>query len=189
MLNVEEKSLTVVKKLEPYPIAIALFYIFTILYIVCIGVELILASFGIDRFWRMDRIYEIILPWFGGLDSLSIILGLIEVSLGSYLMCYIIVPVYNFLVREKVIGHRIEIKPILVRFKTIFLTIAVYVSILFSLCLIFDLIVPPEYQMLNLWKLLLPGFIGLNFLSYLTVIGVIVIYSAYIAFIFSKTLN
>jgi hypothetical protein len=43
--------------------------------------------------------------------------------------------------------------------------------------------------MLGLWKLLIPGFTGLNFVSYLIGLGVILIYSAYTAFIFSKTLN
>lgn len=177
------------KKLEPYPIASALFYIFTVLYIVCIGVKLILVSTGIDGFWHMHKIWEIILPLFGGLDSLSIIIGLLEVSLGSYLIGYIIVPAYNILAGKIISEHKIEVKPLIVRFKTLFLTFAFYVSILFTLCLIYDLIIPAKYQMLSLWKLLLPGFTGLNFISYLIGIGVILIYSAYTAFIFSKALN
>jgi hypothetical protein len=192
----EAKSRLAGKKLEPYPIASALFFIFTLLYLVCIGVKLILVSLGIEGLWHMHKIWEIILPWFGGLDSLSIVIGLLEVSLGSYLIGYIVVPAYNFLTRNKVREHKIwesipsgEVKSIIVRFKTLFATFAVYVSILFTLCLLYDLVVPAEYQMLSLWKLLLPGFTGLNFLSYLIGLGVIVIYSAYTAFIFSKTLN
>lgn len=177
------------KKLEPYPIASALFYIFTILYVVCIGVKLILVSTGIDSYWHMHKIWGMILPWFGGLDSLSIVIGLLEISLGSYLIGYIVVSVYNFLARNKVREHKIEIKPIIVRFKTLFATFAVYVSVLFSLCLIYDLIVPTEYQMLGLWKLLIPGFTGLNFFSYILGLIVIIIYSAYSAFIFSKMIN
>ena len=148
------------KKLEPYPIASALFFIFTVLYLVCIGVELLLSSMGITGFWHMHKIWEVILPWFSGLDSLSIVIGLLEVSLGSYLSGYIIVPVYNYLIRNKVKAHKLEIKPIIIRFKTLFLTFAAYVSILFTLCLVYDLIVPPDYQMLSLWKTLLPGFTG-----------------------------
>jgi hypothetical protein len=177
------------KKLEPYPIANALFFIFTIFYTVCIGVKFILIWLGIEGFWQMHKIWEIIMPWFGGLDSLSIVIGLLEVSLGSYLIGYIVVPAYNFLARKKVSEHKIEVKPIIVRFKTLFATFAVYISILFTLCLIYDLIVPAEYQMLSLWELVLPGFTGLNFVSYLIGVGVIIIYSAYTAFIFSKTLN
>ncbi|MBU2447067.1 MAG: hypothetical protein KJ666_16060 [Bacteroidetes bacterium] len=177
------------KKLEPYSIASALFYIFTILYVICIGVKLILVSLGIEGLWHMHKIWEVILPWFSGLDSLSIVIGLLEVSLGSYLIGYIIVPIYNLLTRKKVSEDKMEVKPIILRFKTLFATFAVYVSLLFTLCLIYDLIVPTEYQMLALWKLLLPGFTELTFLSYLIGLGVIVIYSMYTAFIFSKTLN
>lgn len=177
------------KKLEPYPIASALFYIFSIFYIICIGLKLVFESVGIEGLWHMHKIWEIVLPWFGGLDSLSIIIGLLEVSLGSYFIGYIVVPVYNFLARKKINEHKLEVKPIIVRFKTLFYTFAVYVSVLFTLCLFYDLIVPSEYQMLELWKLLLPGFTGLNFISYLIGLGVIIIYSAYTAFIFSTTLN
>lgn len=177
------------KKLEPYPIASALFYIFTVLYIVCIGVKLILVNLGVEGFWHMHKIWVLILPGFNGLDSLSILIGLVEVSLGSYLVGYIIVPVYNFLTRKKVSEHKIEVKPVILRFKTLFVTLTVYASILLTLCLIYDLIVPAEYQMLTLWKLLLPGFTGLNFTSYLIGLCAIVIYSAYTAFIFSRTLN
>lgn len=177
------------KKLEPYPIASALFYIFTIFYLVCIGAALILASIGITGFWHMHKIWEIILPWFSGLDSLSIMIGLFEVSLGSYLIGYIVVPIYNYLTRKQVSEQMIEITPIILRFKTLFVTFAVYVSILFTLCLVYDLFVPAEYQMLALWKLLLPGFTSLTFPNYLLGIAEIIIYSAYIAFIFSITIN
>ncbi len=177
------------KKLEPYPIASALFYIFTILYVVCIGVKLILISVGIEGFWHMHKIWVLILPGFNGLDSLSILIGLVEVSLGSYLVGYIIVPVYNFLTRKKVSEHKIEVKPVILRFKTLFVTLSVYASILLPLCLIYDLFVPSEYQMLSLWKLLIPGFTGLNLMSYIVGLGAIAIYSAYTSFIFSKTLN
>ena len=185
----EAKSRFAGKKLKPYPIANALFFIFTIFYIVCIGVKFILIWIGIEGLWHMHKIWELLLPWFGGLDSLSIIIGLLEVSLGSYLIGYLIVPAYNLLIKKKVSEQKIEIKPVIVRFKNLFVTFAVYISILFTLCLIYDLIVPSEYQMLGLWKLLLPGFTGLNLHSYLIGLGVIIIYSAYTAFIFSKTLN
>src|SRR3989339_771454 len=185
----ETKSRTTGKKLEPYPIASALFFIFTILYVVCIGIGLILPKLGIVGFWHMHKIWQIILPWFSGLNSLSIVIGLFEVSLGSYLIGYVIVPVYNYLTRKKVSEHKIEVKQIIVRFKTLFVTFAVYVSILFTLCLVYDLFVPAEYQMLALWKLLLPGFTSLTFPNYLLGLAEIIIYSAYIAIIFSKTIN
>jgi len=188
MLN-KVKSRNAGKKLEPYPIASALFYIFMIFYVVCIGIGLILANLGIEGFWHMHKIWQVILPWFNGLNSLSIIIGLFEVSLGSYLIGYIVVPLYNFLTRKKVSEHKIEVKPIVVRFKTLFVTFTVYVSTLFTLCLVYDLFVPGEYQMLALWKLLLPGFTSLTFPNYLLGLAEILIYSAYTAFIFAKTIN
>ncbi len=177
------------KKLEPYPIASALFFIFTVIYLVCITIELIFSSFGITGFWHMHKIWEAILPWFNGLDSLSIVVGLIEVSFGSYILGYIIVPLYNLLAKKKLSEHKIEIKPIIVRFKTLFLTFAAYISILFTICLIYDLLVPAAYKMTILWKALLPGFTGLTFTNYLIGLMDILIYSAYTAFIFSKTIN
>ncbi len=177
------------KKLEPYPIASALFFIFAVLYLVCIGVELLLSSLGIVGFWHMHKIWEAVLPWFNGLDSLSIVIGLLEVSVGSYFIGYIIVPLYNFLAKKRLSKHKIEIKPIIIRFKTLFFTFAAYTSILFTLCLIYDLFVPAGYKMTILWKTLLPGFISPTFPNYLFGLLDILIYSAYTAFIFSKTLN
>ena len=188
MLN-ETKSRAAGKKLEPYPIASALYFIFVVLYLICIGVGLLLPRLGVIGFWHMHKIWGILLPGFNGLDSLSIVLGLLEVSLGAYTLGYVLVPVYNYLTREMVSEHKMEVKPIIVRFKTLFVTFAVYVSILFTLCLLYDLIVPPEYQMLALWKLLLPGFTSLTFPNYLLGLAEISIYSAYTAFIFSKTIN
>lgn len=177
------------KKLEPYPIASALFFIFTVLYIVCISVELILPNFGISGFWHMHKIWEVILPWFNGLDSLSIVIGLLEGSFGSYLIGYILVQLYNLLTKKKVSEHKIEVKPIIVRFKSLFITFAVYISVLFTLCLVYDLFVPAGYKMTAIWKILLPGFTGLTFPNYLFGLLDIIGYSAYTAFIFSKTIN
>lgn len=177
------------KKLEPYPVALALFFIFTVFYAVCIGLKLLLDGIGVEGILHMHKLWVLILPWFGGLDSLSIIIGLLEVSLGSYLIGYIIVPVYNFLIRNKVREHKIEVKPIILRFKTLFVSIVLFAVILFALCLVYDLIVPADYQMLSFWEILLPGFSGLTFLSYMIGVCVIIIYSAYVSFILSKTLN
>ena len=97
----ETKSRFAGKKLKPYSIANALFFILTIFYIVCIGVKFILIWIGIEGLWHMHKIWELLLPWFGGLDSLSIIIGLLEVSLGSFLSGYLIVPAYNLLTKRK----------------------------------------------------------------------------------------
>jgi len=177
------------KKLEPYPIATALFFIFTTLYIVCIGIKLLLVGFGIEGIWHMHEIWKYFLPGFNGLSSLSILVGLIEVSLGSYFLGYIIVPVYNYLAQPNNPEKRYQAIPIKIRFAALFSTLAIYVSLLFSICLLYDLVVPPEYQMLYVWELLLPGFTELSFTQYLLGLFDILIYSAYTALIFSITLN
>lgn len=177
------------KRIEPYPIALALFFIFSIFYVVCISIKLILTGFGIEGLWHMHKLWSLILPGFTGMDTLSLILGLFEVSVGSYLIAYTIIPVYNYFIKHKSSEKKPEVKPVMIRFKALFISLAVYVSVLFSLCLLYDLVVPPDYQMLNFWELLLPGFKGLNLISYITGIAAIIIYSAYISFIFSKTMN
>lgn len=177
------------KKLEPYPVALSLFFVFTILYIVCIGIKMMLVGFGIDEIWHMHRIWEYVLPGFNGLSTLSILVGLVEVSLGSYSLGYIIVPIYNRLVKPAKPDFIQQEKPIKIRFVSLFTTMALYVSILFSLCLLYDMIVPSEYQMIYLWNLLLPGFYGMSFSNYLLGILDIIVYSAYTALIFSITLN
>ena len=177
------------KKLEPYPIATALFFIFTTLYIVCIGIKLLLVGFGIEGIWHMHEIWKYFLPGFNGLSSLSILVGLIEVSLGSYFLGYIIVPVYNYLAQPNNPEKRYQAIPIKIRFAALFSTLSIYTGILFSICLLYDLVVPPEYQMLYVWELLLPGFTELSFTQYLLGLFDILVYSAYTAFIFSITLN
>lgn len=177
------------KKLEPYPIASALFFIFTIFYVVCIGIKYLLIQFGVDSFWQMHKIWHVLLPGFNGLNSLSIIIGLFEVSIGAYAIGFILVQTYNFLVKKKIKETKVEPKPMLLRFKTLFYSLAIYFIILFTICVVYDLFVPNELSMAFLWTILLPGFKDLTFTSYLVGLGDIILYSVYTAFIFSKTLN
>ena len=177
------------KKLEPYPIATALFFIFTILYIVCIGIKYLLIQFGVDGFWQMHKIWLVLLPGFTGINSLSVLIGLLEVSIGAYAIGFILVQTYNFLIKKKIKDIKIEAKPLLLRFKTLFISLTIYTFILFTICFIYDLFVPEELSMAFLWTIFLPGFKDLTFTSYLIGLGDIVLYSAYTSFIFSKTLN
>lgn len=177
------------KRLEPYPIALALFFIFTVLFTVCIGIKLTLIGFGIEGVWHMHKIWAFLLPGFNDLTTLSILVGLVEVSLGSYFLGYIIAPIYNYLAKPDSPGKIQQTSPIRVRFITLFTTLSIYTSLLFTLCLLYDLLVPVEFRMLFIWKLLLPGFTELSFSNYILGIIDIIIYSAYSAFIFSITLN
>lgn len=177
------------KKLEPYPIASALFFIFTLLYIVCIGIKLMLVELDIEGVWHMHKIWQYLIPGFSDFSSLSILLGLIEVSLGSYILGYIFVPIYNYLIKPANSKAIKQTSPIKIRFLALFSSLAVYVSILFTICLLYDLVVPTEFQMLYIWNLLLPGFNELSFSDYVLGVFDIIVYSAYTAFIFSITIN
>lgn len=177
------------KKIEPYPIAISLFFVFNIFYIVCVGVKYILLLSGEEGIWHMHKIWQTILPGFTGINSLSIIIGLLEVSVGAYAIAYIIFPIYNYFIGKKTIDQPEKRKPILVRFRTLFLTLLTYILTLFILCFIYDQFVSDELSMTFLWQIFLPGFNDLSFTSYLIGFFDIIFYSAYTAFIFSVTLN
>ncbi len=177
------------KKIEPYPIAISLFFVFTILYVVCIGIKLILLLFGVEGIWYMHQIWQTVLPGFTGINSLSIIIGLLEVSVGAYTIAYIVIPTYNYFLSRKAEGQEVERIPIVVKFKTLFLTVLTYLFVLFTLCILYDLVISDELSMAFLWKMFLPGFKDLSFSSYLIGVFDIIVYSAYVSFIFSVTLN
>jgi hypothetical protein len=177
------------KKIEPYPIAISLFFVLTILYVVCIGVKLILLLFGVEGIWHMHQIWQTILPGFTEINSLSIIIGLLEVSVGAYAIAYIVIPIYNYFLSRKTKDQQVERIPIVVRFRTLFLTLLTYFFALFTLCILYDLVISDELSMAFLWEMVLPGFKDLSFSSYLIGVFDILVYSAYVSFIFSITLN
>ncbi len=177
------------KKIEPYPVAISLFFVFTILYVVCIGVKLVLLLFGVEGIWYMHQIWQTVLPGFTGINSLSIVIGLLEVSVGAYTIAYIVIPTYNYFLSRGNRDKQVERIPIVVKFKTLFLTVLTYLFVLFTLCILYDLVISEELSMAFLWKMFLPGFKDLSFSSYLIGVFDIIVYSAYVSFIFSVTLN
>src|SRR3990172_3925707 len=97
------------KKLEPYPIAISLFFVFSIYYVVCITIKYILLQYGITDVWYMHKVWLALLPGFTGINSLSFIIGLLEVSVGAYAVAYILVPAYNYLIQKKTKERKVEI--------------------------------------------------------------------------------
>lgn len=137
----------------------------------------------------MHQIWQTILPGFTEINSLSIIIGLLEVSVGAYAVAYIVVPIYNYFVSRKAKDQKVETETIIVKFRTLFLTLLTYILALFTLCILYDLVISDELSMAFLWKMVLPGFTDLSFSSYLIGVFDILVYSVYIAFIFSVTLN
>ncbi|VAX16764.1 hypothetical protein MNBD_IGNAVI01-2668 [hydrothermal vent metagenome] len=177
------------KKIEPYPVASALFFIFEIFYIICMLGKLILVELGVEGFWHMHKLWAKILPGFNELTLYSFVLGLIEVGLGAYLAAYIIIPIYNRLLRKKITDKEISPKPFHVRFKTLFFTILSYTFLLFTICFVYDLFVPQFLNMSIIWKILLPGFSDLSLSSYLIGTFDIIIYSFYSASVIAGVLN
>jgi len=137
----------------------------------------------------MHQIWQTILPGFTEMNSLSIIIGLLEVSVGAYAIAYIVIPIYNYFMSRKTKDQKVERIPIVVRFRTLFLTLLTYLFVLYTLCILYDLVISDELSMAFLWKMFLPGFKDLSFSSYFIGVFDILVYSAYISFIFSVTLN
>lgn len=177
------------KKIEPYPVAIALFFIAEIFYVVCVVGKYILLQIGIEGFWHMHKIWAIVLPGFNELNFLSFIIGLIEVGIGAYTIAYILAPSYNYFIKKKMSNIESVPKPFILRFKTVFFTILTYAFILFTICFVYDLIVPKEYDMSFIWKLLLPGFEKLTLTDYLIGVFDIIIYTLYSSAIFTGVIN
>ena len=177
------------KKIEPYPVASALFFIFEIFYIICMLGKFILVQLGIEGFWHMHKIWEILIPGFTEPNFTSFLIGFIIVGLATYLSGYILVPIYNFLIDKKSIEKNIKTKPFYLRFKTLFFTIFSFVLFLFTICFIYDLIVPQFLDMSHIWYLLLPGFRDLTWDSYLIGVFDIIVYSFYSASIVAGVLN
>jgi hypothetical protein len=177
------------KKIEPYPVASALFFIAVIFYIVCISVKLILMNLGIEGFWHMHKFWEFILPGFSSLSLMDFILGVLEVGLGAYAIGYLVVLTYNYLNRKSMKNNQTSPKPFFLRFKVLFLTILTYSVLLFTLCFVYDLVIPENLSMSFIWSWLLPGFEKLSFSNYLIGIADLLIYSLYSASIFTWVLN
>lgn len=179
------------RKIEPYPVALALFFILAIFYTVCIGMKLILDQFGVNEIWHMHRFWISILPGFTGLNLVSILIGYLEVTIGAYSLAYITIPIYNYFVSKTNNNNAngISGSTIIVKMKTIFFTLMTFFIILFSICFIYDLFIPQKYSMFFIWQAVLPGVKELSISNFIIGVFDIIIYSIYTSFIFSKTLN
>ena len=151
--------------------------------------KFILLQLGIEGFWHMHKIWESLIPGFDELNLISFLIGFILLGLGTYISGYIFVPIYNFLIEKKSLNQNIKTKPFFLRFKTLFFTILSCTFFLFTICIIYDLIVPQYLDMSNIWHLLLPGFRALTWDSYLIGVFDIIVYSFYSASIIAGVFN
>ncbi len=171
------------KQIQPYPVAVALSFIFLIYYFTCVVIHLLLA----DTTWEMYRWLEMILVQFTWLTPLSFILGIIEVIIGGFYIAYTLVPLYNFYDKyfSSTKGDE-TMKPL--RFKPVAFTIISFGIITYTLCVISNLIFP-QWGMYRLWEIFLPGFSWISWGSYFIGLIGLIGYGIYIAAIFVPVYN
>lgn len=73
-------------------------------------------------------------------------------------------------------------------FKVVVSALSLFGVVTFTLCILWDLTFP-SYTMVAIWKVLLPGFQGITWGSYLLGLGEIVLYAVYTALIFVPSYN
>lgn len=170
-------------KTQPYPIAIALNFIFLVLYLVWVALHFLLPESN----WQMFRFWEMILFDFNWLTSKSLILGILQVFLGGFYVAYTLIPLYNYFNQQLSTKHGGPVmKPL--RFKPFALAVTTFGVITYILCIIFDLIFP-QWAMYQLWEILLPGFTGINWTSFFVGLVGMIGYGIYISIVFVPIYN
>lgn len=172
------------KRLQPYPVAIALNFVFLVLYLVCVGLHYVLPE---STAWQMMRLWEMILYDFTWISMRSFVIGLLEVFLGGFYVAYTLIPLYNYFDQRFNSNEGGQVmRPL--RFKPIALGVTSFGLITYILCIIFDLIFP-NWAMNELWEILLPGFTGVNWSSFFIGLIGIIGYGLYISGVFVPIYN
>jgi len=172
------------KRLQPYPVAIALSFVFLVLYLICIGLHYLLPG---SSTWQMSRLWEMILVGFTWLTTTSLFLGVLEVFVAGFYVAYTLVPLYNYFdQRFNAQEGGQTMRPL--RFKPVALAFIGFGLITYILCFVFDLIFP-KWAMTEIWTILLPGFTGLNWSSFFVGLIGIVGYGLYVAAVFVPIYN
>lgn len=171
------------KRLQPYPVAVALSFVFMVLYLVCVMLHYFLPKSN----WQMYHLWEMILPGFTWLTTTSLLVGILLIFIGGFYVAYILVPLFNYF-DTKYLNQKGEkiMKPL--HFKPVVLAVTIFAVITYILCIVFDLIFP-QWAMTEIWKILLPGFTGLNWRSFLIGLLGIIGYGVYIASVFVPIYN
>jgi len=170
-------------QIKPYPLALALSFVFLILFGVCILLHLVLP----DAAWPMYRFWEMILPGFVWLTTMSILLGILEMFVGGFLIAYTFVPLYTFVDQRFLTKkggndmNKLQFKPIAAALTI--LGVATYV-----LCILFDLVFP-QWAMHELWEILLPGFTWISWGSFFIGLAGVIVYGLYVAAVFVPVYN
>ncbi len=171
------------KRIQPYPVALALSFVFLIFYVVCIVLHSILPA----NHWEMYRIWEMVMPGFTWLTSLSFVLGILEMFLGGFYVAYILIPLYN-LFNKQLFNKKGNYAMNRLRFQPVALAVTSFGLITYVLCILFDLVFT-QWAMYRFWEILLPGFTWISWGSFfIGLIGVIV-YGVYAAAVFVPIYN
>jgi len=167
-------------RVQPYPMAVTLSFIFLTLYLVCVVIHIALPGSG----WPMFRFLEMILVGFTWLSTTSLLLGFLEVFLAGFYVAYVLIPLYNYVNKRYLPREGKIMRPL--RFKPV--ALASFGVITYVLCIIVDFIIP-QWRMDALWEMLLPGFTWITFGSFfIGLIGVIA-YGFYTAAVFVPVYN
>ena len=170
-------------RIEPYPVAVALCFIFLILYAVCVVLHYLLPESG----WQMYRIWEMTLFGFTWITTTSLLLGILEMFVAGFYVAYTVIPTYNFF-NQRLSRKEGEttMKPL--RFNPVAYALATFGAITYILCILFDLVFP-QWAMYELWQILLPGFTWISWGSFFIGLIGIIAYAVYIAAVFVPIYN
>ncbi|MFQ6616582.1 MAG: DUF5676 family membrane protein [Fidelibacterota bacterium] len=172
------------KRIQPYPVAVALSFVFLIFYLVCVAVHLLLPGTG----WPMYRGWEIVLFGFTWLTGLSFLLGILEAFVAAFYVAYTLVPLYNYFgkrVSTSTGGEEI-MKPL--RFTPFVLALTSFGLITYALSTLLPLVFA-QWRMYKLWEILLPGFSWITWGSFFIGLVGLIAYCAYAAAIFVPIYN
>mgnify|MGYP005725428533 CR=1 FL=1 len=170
-------------RIRPYPVALALTFIFSILYLVCVVFHLLVPEGGLT----MKQGWEWLLPGFQWLTPGSFVLGWLEIILGSFYTAYVVIPLYNFLIQKTSLqegGNTMNT----FQFKPVALALTGFGLLTYILCIVFDLVFP-QWAMYKFWEILLPGFTWISWGSFFIGALGIIVYGLYIAAVFVPIYN
>ena len=171
------------KRIQPYPVALGLSFVFAILFLICIALHLLLP----ESSWHMYAMWEMILPGFTWLTAISVVLGIMEVFLGGFAVAYTLIPMYNYS-NERLSQKGEDSAMKRLRFKPVAVTAVIFSVVTYILCVIFDLLFP-QWAMYQLWEILLPGFTWISWGSFLIGLVDVAVYGLYVAAVFVPVYN
>ena len=170
-------------RIQPFPVVLALSFIFSFLYLFVMGIHVFLPG---DH-WPMLKGLNLIVFALNKFMPFDLLIRLLEIFLLSFYIAYTLVPLYNFFAKKSSLKIEDSEKTTF-RFKPIAAALIGFGLITYSLCIIFDLIFP-QWTMYKLWEILLPGFKWLSWSSFFIGALLIIVYGLVAAVVFVSIYN